>query len=330
MRTQFSLGAKASCTDGFCGVVSRTIIDPAAGTITHLVVEPRHRKENGRLVPVELVDATAGEIRLRCTLAEFDGFDPAEEVEVVDGGGYDGSGQPVAIPGFGTPGGFGMVGPASGLSLGTSEPVMVSHAIPVGETEVGRHEHVHAIDGEIGQVEGFMVNRGDHAVTHVLLKEGHLWGRKQVAIPVSAIASVADGIRLSITKKQVEDLPPVPAAEGGALLRPGGTAFPQRLERGGPSGPQHGGGDDADEQPAEGYERQQVHQGVVTGEQDPPQREQEHHAGRRRDEQVSRQPEFGSELRAEHPDDGDVHREVDQHNRQPPMPARYPNLAVPP
>jgi hypothetical protein len=99
MRTQFSLGAKASCTDGFCGVVSRTIVDPAAGTITHLVVEPRHRKENGRLVPVELVDATAGEIRLRCTLAEFDGFDPAEEVEVADGGGYDGNGQPVAIPG---------------------------------------------------------------------------------------------------------------------------------------------------------------------------------------------------------------------------------------
>jgi hypothetical protein len=215
--TEFAIGATASCSDGECGKVSRMIIDPAARAVTHLVVEPKHGQAPGRLVPLDLVDTTTGEIRLRCTLAEFDGFDPAEEVEVVDGGGYDGSGQPVAIPGFGTPGGFGMVGPASGLSLGTSEPVLVSHAVPVGETEVGRHEHVHAVDGEIGQVEGFMVNRGDHAVTHVLLKEGHLWGRKQVAIPVSAIASVADGIRLSITKKQVEDLPPVPTAEGGAL-----------------------------------------------------------------------------------------------------------------
>jgi hypothetical protein len=44
-------------------------------------------------------------------------------------------------------------------------------------------------------------------VTHVLLKEGHLWGRKQVAIPVSAVASVDAGIRLNITKKQVENLP---------------------------------------------------------------------------------------------------------------------------
>ena len=72
-----------------------------------------------------------------------------------------------------------------------------------------RGDPVHALDGEIGQVEGFVVNRADNTVTHVLLREGHPWGRKQVAIPVGAIASVADGIRLNITKRQVEDLPPV-------------------------------------------------------------------------------------------------------------------------
>lgn len=41
---EFILGAKASCTDGFCGEVRRTILDPAARTVTHLVIEPRHRK----------------------------------------------------------------------------------------------------------------------------------------------------------------------------------------------------------------------------------------------------------------------------------------------
>ena len=76
-----------------------------------------------------------------------------------------------------------------------------------------RHECVHAVDGEIGQVAGFVVNRDDHAITHVLLKEGHLWGRKEVAIPVGAIVSVADGIQLNITRKQVEDLPPVTAGD---------------------------------------------------------------------------------------------------------------------
>jgi hypothetical protein len=43
----------------------------------------------------------------------------------------------------------------------------------------------------------------------VLLKEGHLWRRKEVAIPVSAAASTNEGIRLIITKQQVEELPPV-------------------------------------------------------------------------------------------------------------------------
>ena len=80
--------------------------------------------------------------------------------------------------------------------------------VPLGETEVGRGEHVHALDGEIGQVEGFLVDPGDHRVTHVLLQEGHLWGRKEVAIPVSAVTGVEHGIRLNMTKKQIEDLPP--------------------------------------------------------------------------------------------------------------------------
>ena len=87
-------------------------------------------------------------------------------------------------------------------------PLVVDHAVPLGETEVERHQSVRAVDGEMGQVEGVMVNPADEKVTHIRLQEGHLWGRKQVAIPVSAVASIEDGIRLNITKRQVEDLPP--------------------------------------------------------------------------------------------------------------------------
>jgi hypothetical protein len=46
-------------------------------------------------------------------------------------------------------------------------------------------------------------------VTHVLLQEGHLWGRKEVAIPIGAVTRVDDGIWLSITKQDVAGLPPV-------------------------------------------------------------------------------------------------------------------------
>jgi hypothetical protein len=46
----------------------------------------------------------------------------------------------------------------------------------------------------------------------VLLKEGHLWDRKEVAIPIRAVTDVQDGIRLNITKQDVQDLPPVDVA----------------------------------------------------------------------------------------------------------------------
>ena len=68
---------------------------------------------------------------------------------------------------------------------------------------------VHATDGDIGHVQGLVIDPRSHHVTHVLLQEGHLWGRKEVSIPISAVTRVDDGIRLSITKQDVADLPPV-------------------------------------------------------------------------------------------------------------------------
>jgi len=50
-------------------------------------------------------------------------------------------------------------------------------------------------------------------VTHILLDEGHLWGKKRVAIPISAVKDVGAGVRLTLTKDQLRDLPPVDLAE---------------------------------------------------------------------------------------------------------------------
>ena len=192
--TEFLIGAQASCSDGVGGEVRRIIIDPAARTVTHLVIEPKHRNQPGRLVPVDLVDTTVGGIQLRCTIAEFDRLELAEETEVVEG---RGEGIPV---------------PAGHPPIGVPRParIAVEDVVPVGEAEVRPGDHVHALDGEIGQVHGFLVDPDDSQVTHVLLREGHFWGRKEVAIPVGAITRADEGIRLNLTKKQIEELPPVP------------------------------------------------------------------------------------------------------------------------
>jgi len=81
----FRIGADASCTEGACGQVSRINVNPATREVTHLAVDPRHRPGPGRLVPVDLVDVTTGQIRLRCTLAEFQALRPAQEAESLRG-----------------------------------------------------------------------------------------------------------------------------------------------------------------------------------------------------------------------------------------------------
>jgi len=189
---EFKIGAPANCSDGFCGELRRVIIDPANQAITHLVIEPRHRSEPGRLVPVDLVDATLGQIGLRCTIAEFGQLDIADDWEQVQGRGA-GVPDPTGRPPAGVP---------------RPTRFVVQDIVPLGEVEVGRGARVHAVDGEIGQVEGFVVDPDNHRVTHVLLQEGHFWGRKEVTIPISAVARAQDEVWLNITKQQVEDLPP--------------------------------------------------------------------------------------------------------------------------
>jgi sporulation protein YlmC with PRC-barrel domain len=195
---QFTIGAEVSCTDGACGKLSRVVFDPVARVLTHLIVEPRRGHEAARLVPVSLVGSAAGEIKLNCTLAEFGVLDPAEETRFIED--YEDvpnyrTTDTVFWPHYGYRGGRG--------NLATSD------TIPPGELEVRRGDHVQASDGHIGQVEGLVIDPDSHRVTHVLLQEGHLWGRKDVAIPVGAVTKVEDRIEVSLSKQQVQDLPSI-------------------------------------------------------------------------------------------------------------------------
>jgi sporulation protein YlmC with PRC-barrel domain len=209
-QTTFTIGAEAHCTDGACGHVSHVVVNPVARTVTHLVVDPGDHDGPGRLVPLDLIDATTGEIRLRCTLAEFKTLRAAEETEFMPGTGYLGHPgygpdqvhcQPLyALRLLGVVYDLGEPGPAREVPY---------DSVPLGEVETYRGETVYATDGEIGQVEGLVVEPSGHHVTHVLLQEGHMLGRKEVAIPIRAVTKLGGLIELGITRQQVKDLPPV-------------------------------------------------------------------------------------------------------------------------
>jgi sporulation protein YlmC with PRC-barrel domain len=214
--TEFTIGAQATCTDGPCGEVIRVVVDPVAQEVTHLVVEPSQREGLGRLVPLSLVGASSQqEIQLTCTQADFTALDSAEETLFVPGtAGYEayGSQQVLSWPYYGlgagdlSYGGMGAVPPSVTVTADT---------VPLGEVTVRRGESVLATDGEIGKVQGLVIDRASRHVTHVLLQEGHLWGRKEVAIPIGAVASTETGIQLRIAKEDVQALPAIDVDEFG-------------------------------------------------------------------------------------------------------------------
>jgi muconolactone delta-isomerase len=185
----FIIGTEVRCRDGVCGEVSRVVVDPVAEAVTHLVVEPKHHHGPGRLVPLALVEAGTGDIRLRCTLAEFGKLDRAEQTHLIQGtfAGYE-PGQVGFWPFFGL--GEGVV-VASSMETDSNPRTVTEDTVPLGEADIRRGDHVDATDGTIG------------------LQEGHLWGHKEVAIPTSAVASTSNGIQLTITKQEVRDLPSV-------------------------------------------------------------------------------------------------------------------------
>ena len=205
----FDIGSVVACTDGDCGRVTRVVVDPVARTVTHLVVEPKNQHGVGRLVSLDLLDGATEGVRLRCTVDEFQELKRAEEAEFLapDDGyvGY-GSGEVFAWPYFiGSPG-IGMGRAAH--SVYTAQPI-IHDVLPEGEIGVRRGEPVHATDGDIGRVQGIVMDPASHRVTHVLLQEGHLWGSKEVAIPIDTVTRVDEGIRLTLSKIEVERLPAV-------------------------------------------------------------------------------------------------------------------------
>ena len=207
--TPFTIGADVRCADGICGKVTHVVVDPVKRAVTHLLVEPRHWPGLGRLVPLNLVDAaTPKEVRLRCTRAEFDQLGFAEDTDFAPRtspeqySGYSAE-QALMWPYY---------SPIRGEDMPQTredEPTGAHGSLPPGEVEVRRNKRVYATDGEIGRVEGLVIASGSHHVSHVLLQEGHLFGRREVAIPIGAVTGVVDTVQLNISKQQVENLPAV-------------------------------------------------------------------------------------------------------------------------
>jgi sporulation protein YlmC with PRC-barrel domain len=199
---QIPLDAQVHCSDGQVGTSTHIIYDPSSKKVTHFVVgdnEPVTPKHF--LVPIELV-AQAGHdsISLNCTKEELTRQESFVETRYIE--------SPGATSGYPADSVY-MEPYVSPLDL-NYVPVEVER-IPVGELALHRGAVVEAQDGYVGHLGELLLDPDSGAITHLVLQEGHAWGKKEVAVPVSAVEQALENtILLKLDKAAVEKLPAIP------------------------------------------------------------------------------------------------------------------------
>jgi sporulation protein YlmC with PRC-barrel domain len=192
------IGVEVFCTDGLCGRTTRVVLRPKTEEITHLVIKENGSPHREILIPVTAVTATTPDsINLRYTRHEIADLQPFIETDYVQ----------VDIP-----------SPADGIyymmpyAYPEVETLPVKHkAIPADELAVRRGAWVDATDGFVGRVDEFLMDPESDHITHLVLREGHLWGQKEVTIPISEIERIEENaVYLKIDKRKIEALPAIP------------------------------------------------------------------------------------------------------------------------
>jgi sporulation protein YlmC with PRC-barrel domain len=207
---KLELGKSIRCADGATVELGDVVIESSSSRVTHLVIRPTEDTEDARLVPISLAGPAekegGTEISLSCSAADLERFDPVHQVDVLSAGerpeedpNWDiGVEDIVAAPNY-SPTAF-------GDPVGTidSDVTIAYDRVPKGEIELRHASAVYSADGHhLGSVEGVVVDEGDR-LTQLLLERGHLWWKREVAIPAEAIAKFeSDILTLGVTKAEL-------------------------------------------------------------------------------------------------------------------------------
>jgi sporulation protein YlmC with PRC-barrel domain len=212
---RLDLDTAVNCTDGGFGELTDVVIDPPTRRVTHLVVQPQAPHERPRLVPLESAHGDDGPdgISLERTVAQV------SRLESIQASAYLRRGElPPADPDwdvgiqemFGLPesGALGPEALGAGMAMDYDQHVAVSyHRVPKGGVEIRRASQVTSSDGHhVGHVLGLVVDE-QARIRHVVLEHGHLWGKRQVAIPGRSIERFqTDELTLSLSSDEVGGL----------------------------------------------------------------------------------------------------------------------------
>ena len=196
------INAKVYCQDTLCGHTQAILLDPTKNVVTHVVVKESHNSHAEKLVPIEMIDASlADNIHLKLNTTMLQNMPPLYDLEYIQ----------TTVPHF-----------IEVSDMTYLEPIVVPekkfieekiYHIPMNELPVTRGTRVYSADGySIGTIDDFLVDQNRGHVTHLVLREGHMFNKKDVFIPVSEVEIIKESeIHLKLDKKNIEQLPAIPA-----------------------------------------------------------------------------------------------------------------------
>ncbi|MBW1783909.1 MAG: PRC-barrel domain-containing protein [Deltaproteobacteria bacterium] len=186
------LNAHVECSDGRVGRLENIILNPKTERVTFLVVRGNDLQNTERIVPERLMkEASRDTVHLSATREQFERMKHFIQEEYI----------PSNIMLY--------MAENAGWDMGTPAGVFVEHeAIPAGGIAIHKGAGVFATDGHVGKVDDLLVEKKSGRITHLVLLEGHLWGKKDISVPVNRIDRYEDGnVYLNIDKSEVEALP---------------------------------------------------------------------------------------------------------------------------
>jgi len=208
-KMKLELGTLIRCADGATRELVDVVIDSSSSRVTHLVIRPAQHAEDARLVPISLASRAEdgeSEISLNCGAADLERFDPVHKFEILRAGErpnedpkWDVGVEDIVVAPNYAPTAFGDYGGS------LDSDVTISYdRVPKGEIELRHASSVYSADGHhLGSVDAVVVDDDDR-LTHLLLERGHLWWKREVALPADSISKFeSDMLTLGLTKREL-------------------------------------------------------------------------------------------------------------------------------
>lgn len=170
----FALNHPVRCRDGGNVTLSEVIIDPDRRRVTHVVLRDSNRPDAVFLVPCDQLDADPDGVVVRLEEAELARF-PHDEREI------------------------------DGLL-----PIRWD-LLEDEDSDVRQGSSIYAADDHrVGTVDGLICD-DSCAITHIVLRHGVLFGRRDIVVPVQQVARLGvDEIVLGLTKAELAGYPSEP------------------------------------------------------------------------------------------------------------------------